>query len=136
MSIYIMTNGVHTDIVVLVKNSRMDWTRYISYEHTRDKNSSLPFIGIGSGDKGFYLETLGWKDINVSVVFKAMFHLGTAALHATFYKQILTGDDCKEIRISYEEYERLVQYISESFQKDANGNSLHIYSEKNGYGNR
>lgn len=134
MSIYIMTNGVHTDIVVPVKNSRMDWTRYVSYAHTDDKDSSLPFVGIGWGDKGFYLETPEWKDLKVSVAIKAMFHLGTAALHVTFYKQIRSGEDCKEIRISFEEYDRLVQFIADSFQKDANGNSIHIPSENDGYG--
>lgn len=134
VSIYIKTNGVHTDIVVPVKNDLMDWSTFIRYEHTDDNDTSLSFVGIGWGDKGFYLQTPEWKDLKFSVAFKAMFHLGTSAIHATFYNKVITGDDCKEIKISNEEYSKLVRYITDSFQKDANGNSIHIPSVDDGYG--
>ncbi|MBX3254470.1 MAG: TIGR02117 family protein [Chitinophagaceae bacterium] len=134
VSIYIKTNGVHTDIVVPVKNNRMDWTQLIRYEHTDAKDSSLQYVGIGWGDKGFYLQTPEWKDLKFSVAFKAMFHLSSSAIHATFYNEIVTGEDCKEIRISNVEYDKLVQYIKDTFQKDAGGNSIHIPSTDDGYG--
>lgn len=134
VSIYIKTNGVHTDIVVPVKNDLMDWTQYIKYEHTDAKDSSMQYVGIGWGDKGFYLQTPEWKDLKFSVAFKAMFHLGSSAVHATFYNKIITGDDCKEIKISNAEYTKLVNYIKNTFEVDASGNSIHIPSVNDGYG--
>lgn len=134
MSIYIKTNGVHTDIVVPVKNQVMDWHRFIRYDDTDAKDSLLSWVGIGWGDKGFYLQTPEWKDLKFSVAFKAMFHLGSSALHATFYRQIVTGPGCKEIKISFAEYEKLARYIETSIEKDAAGNSIHIPSVNDGYG--
>lgn len=134
ISIFIKTNGVHTDIVVPVKNDRMDWSQFIKYEHTDAKDSTLQYVGIGWGDKGFYLETPEWKDLKFSVAFKAMFHLGSSAVHATFYNRMATSDHCKEIKISYAEYDKLVAYIKNTFETDAAGNSIHIVSVNDGYG--
>ncbi len=134
ITIYIKTNGVHTDIVMPVKNDAHDWSSLIKYEDTDAKDSSLSFVGIGWGDKGFYLQTPEWKDLKFSVAFKAMFHLGSSALHATFYPSIVTGDDCKAIKITTAEYEKLVAFIEKSFKKDVQGNSIHIPSTDDGYG--
>ncbi|MBX3238355.1 MAG: DUF2459 domain-containing protein [Chitinophagaceae bacterium] len=89
---------------------------------------------VSDGVIRFYLQTPEWKDLKFSVAFRAMFHLSSSALHATFYKDIITGDDCREIKISYAEYEKLVKYIKNSFKTDADGNSIHIPSVDDGYG--
>ena len=34
VEIYIMTNGVHTDIVVPVKNEQTDWSKSVKFENT------------------------------------------------------------------------------------------------------
>lgn len=134
MSIYIKTNGVHTDIVVPVKNPGMDWSQFIKHEDTDAKDTTMQYVGIGWGDKGFYLQTPEWKDLKFSVAFKAMFHLGSSAIHATFYDKITTGDDCKEIMISNKQYDKLVMYIKQTFKTDADGKSIHIPSVDDGYG--
>lgn len=134
ISIYIKTNGVHTEIVVPVNNERMDWTQLIKHDDTDAKDSTLRYVGIGWGDKGFYLQTPEWKDLKFSVAFKAMFHLSSSAVHATFYDKITTGDDCKEIRISKAEYDKLVSYIKNTFKTDTDGNSIQIPSVNDGYG--
>jgi len=134
ISIYIKTNGVHTDIVMPVKNEEMDWTSLIKYEHTDAKDPDMAYVGIGWGDKGFYLQTPEWKDLKFSVAFKAMFHLSTSALHTTFYKHMVIGEDCKEIKLTAAEYQKLVDYIVSSFKKDTDGNSIHIPSKDDGYG--
>src|SRR6218665_3589700 len=50
--IYIKTNGVHTDIVVPVKNIIKDWSHEIRFENTQAKDSTAHFIAFGWGDKG------------------------------------------------------------------------------------
>lgn len=87
LSIYIMTNGVHTDIVVPVRNHQMDWGDEIKFKNT--------------------------------------------AIHATFYKEMKEGETCREIRISKEQYGRLIAYISNSFQKDEQGHFIKIETTAN-----
>ena len=47
-------------------------------------------------------------------------------MHATFYKQIKENEDCIKINISKEEYQKLIAYIEDSFQVDAEGNPILI----------
>lgn len=134
VTIYITTNGVHTDIVVPVKNQWMDWTRYIRYADTDLKDTTYPYVGIGWGDKGFYLQTPTWADLKFSVAFKAMTGLSSSAMHATFYKTLVTDSSTVAINISKAEYNTLTEYITNSFDLDNSGNSIHIVSVNDGYG--
>lgn len=129
--IYILTNGVHTDIVMPIKNEQIDWTRRVKFENTKAADSTYKYLAMGWGDKGFYLETPEWSDLKASVAFKAATGLSTTAIHATYYKNMKESNDCKKIMISKEQYDRLIKYIDDSFQKDASGNFLNIKTNAN-----
>jgi uncharacterized protein (TIGR02117 family) len=126
MTIYILTNGVHTDLVVPIKTDLYDWSKEVKFAHTRSKDSSYQYLAMGWGDKGFYLETPEWKDLKASVAFKATFGLSTTAIHATFYKTMTEGESCRKILISKAQYQRLIDYIKGSFQKDSEGHFIPI----------
>lgn len=128
VAIYIKSNGVHTDIVVPIKTQYKDWSEKLKFDHIPSKDSTMQFIGIGWGDKGFYLNTPEWSDLKFSTAFNAAFYLGTSAMHATFYKQIKENENCVKINISKEEYANLIQYIEDSFQLDTEGNPILIHA--------
>lgn len=128
VAIYIKSNGVHTDIVVPIKTEYKDWSEKIKFEHIPSKDAAMQFIGIGWGDKGFYLNTPEWSDLKFSTAFNAAFYLGTSAIHATFYKQIKENENCVKINISKEEYANLIKYIEDSFQVDSEGNPILIHA--------
>ena len=128
VSIYIKSNGVHTDIVLPIKTEYKDWSEKLKFEHIPSKDSTMQFVGIGWGDKGFYLNTPEWSDLKFSTAFNAAFYLGTSAMHATFDKQINENENCIKINISKEEYANLIQYIEDSFQLDAEGNPILIHT--------
>ncbi len=131
VTIYILSNGVHTDIVVPVKTELIDWSQSIKFEHTTGKDSTAKFVGFGWGDKGFYLETPTWADLKFSVAFKAAFALSKSAIHATFHHTMQEGEQCKSIRIDKDEYRQLIDYISGSFQKTETGEPLYIPTNAN-----
>lgn len=131
VEIYILTNGVHTDIVVPIKNEQIDWSKQIKFDNTKAADSTYKYLAMGWGDKGFYLETPEWSDLKASVALKAATGLSTSAIHATYYKKMTEGNDCKKIMISKEQYERLIIYLKDSFKKDASGNFLPIKTNAN-----
>ena len=114
--IYILTNGVHTDIVLPIKNEHYDWSTQLKFEHTKSKDTTYQFVALGWGDKGFYLETPTWADLKVSTAVKAATGLSTSAMHVTFYKHLKENQFCKKIQISLENYKKLISFINESFQ--------------------
>ena len=124
--IYIKTNGVHTDIVMPVQHPLRNWGQKLPYSNTRDKDTAAAFVGIGWGDRGFYLETPTWADLKFSTAFKAAFALSTTAMHITYYKSLGEGADCKKIRISHEQYGRLIRYVDDRFKTDSAGHTIVI----------
>lgn len=131
IAIYIKTNGVHTDIVVPVKTDQIDWSTEVKFSNTVSRDTSYQYLAMGWGDKGFYLQTPTWADLKFSVAFKAAFALSTTAIHATFYKTLQEDSACKKIMISREQYARLINYITSSFQKDENGHFINIKTNAN-----
>lgn len=133
IEIYLLTNGVHTDIVLPVKNEYFNWSKQVKFTDTKAKDSTAQFMAIGWGDKGFYLETPTWSDLKVSTALNAATGLSSSALHITFYKSLKEGIDCKKITIDSNEYKKLIVFINDSFQLN-NGNVTKI-DTKAVYGN-
>ena len=131
VAIYIKTNGVHTDIVMPVRSPQIDWSREIKYAYTALNDTTWRYIALGWGDKGFYLQTPDWSDLKFSVAFNATFGLSTTAMHATFYKGLPENDRCHKMLISKEQYARLIDYVTNSFQHDANGHFINIKTKAN-----
>ena len=128
IEIYILSNGVHTDIVVPVKNDTFDWSKQIQFEHTIAKDSTAKYLAIGWGDRGFYLETPTWADLKGSTALKAATGLSSSALHTTFYKSMKEDAYCKKIQISTLEYQKLVVFINDSFETKS-GSTIKIETD-------
>lgn len=134
VEIFILSNGVHTDIVMPINNEQIRWSDHIKLENTIGKDSSSKYIALGWGDKGFYLETPTWADLKFSTAFKAAFALSKSAIHATYYQEIIEGENCKRIVINKQQYQKLIDFISDSFEKNEDGRFIHIQTKAN-YGN-
>ncbi len=131
VAIYILTNGVHTDIVVPTQNEQIDWSKQVQFANTKSADSTYSYLAMGWGDKGFYLETPTWADLKVKTAFKAAFALSTTAIHTTYYNTLKESETCKKMMISKDQYARLINYITDSYQKDANGKFMRIITNAN-----
>ena len=127
--IYIYTNGVHTDIVMPIKTDHVDWSKKILFENTTSKSTDFNYVGIGWGDKGFYLDTPTWAELKVSTAFHAAFWLGESAMHTTFYKAMTEGDDCKKIMLTKAQYADLVKFVDSKFDKNSAGQNILIKTD-------
>jgi uncharacterized protein (TIGR02117 family) len=115
ITIYIWSNGVHTDVVMPVRHRLRDWSTALPFINTRGKDTTAQYIGLGWGDRGFYLETPTWADLKFSTAFKACFWLGRSAVHATYYRRVHESKDCVAMQISEAQYARLIRYIDNTF---------------------
>ncbi|MBB6237729.1 uncharacterized protein (TIGR02117 family) [Pedobacter sp. AK013] len=129
IAIYIMTNGVHTDIVVPTVTAQIDWTKEISYQNTLAADSTYLYLAMGWGDKKFYLETPEFSDLKLSNGLRAISGLSTSAMHTTYYKNIPEDANCKKIIISKAQYLQLIDYILNSFKKDKAGHLINVKSK-------
>lgn len=129
IEIYILTNGVHTDLVVPIKNEEMDWGKELPFENTISRRSDFNYLSVGWGDKGFYLDTPTWAELKPSTALKAAFWMGESAMHCTYYFEMTEGKDCKKLLLTKKQYQNLVKYIKNKFDRDVNGNVVFIETD-------
>ncbi|WKK58119.1 TIGR02117 family protein [Sphingobacterium sp. BN32] len=123
---YVLSNGVHTDIVLPIKDDLQDWTTVFPIENTKGRNSDQRYISIGWGDKGFYLNTPEWKDLTLKTALIAGFGIGETALHITYYKQMVENELCYKITIDRSQYKALRDYILAALDTDSDGKPILI----------
>lgn len=121
ITVYLLSNGAHTDIVLPVRNHIIDWDTVFPSGNTLARDTTLPYLGIGWGDKGFYLETPSWSDLTVSTAFHAMTGLSSSALHCTYMTRPQPGVRCAATQINAEQYRQLIVFIRQT----ARGSSPH-----------
>ncbi len=134
VEVFIYSNGVHTDIVMPTVSSQIDWRDVFSPLNTKAKDSTLQYVSIGWGDKGFYLNTPTWADLKFSTAFKAAFGLSESALHVTYYPTMTESSNCKRVMISKDNYQRLIAFIQQTAVLTETNKTSYIRTNAN-YGN-
>jgi uncharacterized protein (TIGR02117 family) len=129
--LYILTNGVHTDLVMPVNTEVVNWNLLFPISNTTGNDTSLSYIAIGWGDKGFYLNTPTWNDLTFSTAFNAVFGLSSTAIHATYHSEPSAGNDCRKVNLTPAQYQRLLGYIKSCLAYDSNGNPQLIHTTAN-----
>lgn len=117
-TIFIRSNGVHTDFVMPVKSDFINWNELLPYSDFKNADETFEYISFGWGDKGFYINTPTWADLKFSTAFNAAFGLGGTAMHVTYNRaEPKENEKCKKLQISDRQYKLLINYIKGSFQK-------------------
>jgi uncharacterized protein (TIGR02117 family) len=125
--IYISNQGIHTDIIVPVKNEYFNWNQYLSLtEIGRDRTFDYEYLSFGWGDRAFMLETPTSATINPVTAFKALFLPTPSTVQVQGYRVFPQNKETKCVKISGENYLTLVDFIKNSFQLDAGGSKIKI----------
>jgi uncharacterized protein (TIGR02117 family) len=130
--VYLLKSGPHTDFLVKAKTDVHDWTIDFPYSNNIDPDTTLPWLAIGWGDKGFYLNTPTWADLTVSTAVAAATGLGTAGIHATYYYTVPEGRPIVQLMLTENQYRRLCSYISATLMSDVNGKRVMLQPLKPG----
>jgi uncharacterized protein (TIGR02117 family) len=119
---YIVSNGIHTDIVLPVKSPMMQWDLFFSQTKFKSLFTDAKYIAFGWGNREFYLHTPEWKDLTLSIAVHALFLNGEPAMHVTVIDFIpAEGKYIKKTYLSPRQIERLRQIVISSFKTDEEG---------------
>lgn len=112
VTIYLWSNGVHTDFVVPTVSPYENWSDIFLPHHVKD-GQARAWTAIGWGDKGFYLNTPTWAQLKASTALKAVSGTSSSAMHVTFYddEQLATCQNCAKLSITPAQYQILIAYI-------------------------
>lgn len=132
--IFVRTNGVHTWIMVPKVTAEMDWRPLVPGAHLKDPRwGNGNYVGIGYGNRQFYLNTQTWADLTFSNAFWALIGSGDSLIHADHDNDPQPSDIQRPITLSHDEYVRLVAFMRGSFRTDAQGRTVPLLGR--GYGN-
>ena len=115
ITIYLISNEIHTDFVLPVKNDVFDWESFWNPEDFKSRPGE--WVEIGWGDKEFYQKTPTWDKFDFSVGLKALFLPSDSAVHINY----LSGSPenyprSARLEISPETYQKLVMAIKSQFK--------------------
>lgn len=108
---YVVTNGVHTDLVFPLKTATIDWERYFPKKHFIAVPTTAAYIAIGWGDREFYLYTPEWKDLTVATALGAMTGQHASVLHVTYLSEEDLRQHAYRLPLSEENYQALISYV-------------------------
>jgi uncharacterized protein (TIGR02117 family) len=114
------STAVHADVVLPIANQTVDWREHLPAKCFAGDVSRATQVRFGWGNKQFYIATPTWGDLKVSTVLEALFWPSESCMHVVMERRqdLASG---RAVRISVEQYERLVRFVKESFVEDEGG---------------
>lgn len=127
IEIIVGTNNVHTEIIMPVETELYNWRELIPLEHFDGVDTSYQYIALGWGDKGFYINTPTWEDLTLGIGLNALLLPSEAAIHVTLIPTPpRDSPNYVSVRITENQYQRLLNYILPYFRLDDNGEVIPI----------
>ena len=130
-TIYLLYSQMHSDIVFNVQD--------INLTDLKEFNSKKRgYLAFGWGDKETYLNTPTWDDLKISTALKALFINTPSIMHVQYYKDIHIYQDIKTIRLTKEQFRRVINHIYASFKSPKKiyrgyGEDDYFYSSERDY---
>ena len=124
---YLSSDGIHTDFILPTTNEHFDWRKLLNPNDYLDGIPEDSFLGLGWGDRGFYLDIPTWNDLTFKVAARAMLLPTQSLMHVIAHDTVPT-DKKKliELNLSQEEYLRLCGFIAGYFKLTEEGKLMHL----------
>lgn len=125
--VYVIDNGIHTDVVLPAH----EFADLVRPEHLADpRQAGRAHLALGWGDRGFYLNTPTWWDVNPLRIAAAMVGAGPTVVHASFIDAPRAGPKVKPLILNPAQYRQLVAFVRRSF---APGVPVHGYGSHDAF---
>ena len=126
IEVYIVTNGIHTDVVVPIRTDIVDWSRLLPGWDLAIALGLHDYLAFGWGDRDFYLTTPSWDDLRLSTALKALTGLDASVVHVEAMPRPFRGPNSRLVVLTPEEYRHLADYLAASFLRDGAGSPVVI----------
>lgn len=126
VTIFVASNGIHTSLVLPVAALSADLRRLTSVRQVRIQGRTASYVGFGWGDRGFFLETPEWRDLDPGIVAGALIGAGPTLVHVDYLGPLRPGRYVRPVRLAPDQYRRLVDYVTQTFEVGPDGRATAI----------
>lgn len=110
--IYVVSNGIHTDLILPKVAAGVDWRSLLRAEHLRDpRYAGYDHAAFGWGDAKFYVETPRWRDVRPATVLAAALGSARTLVHVAHVPAPAEGSGARAVVLRPAEYRRLAGFI-------------------------
>ncbi|HZF86726.1 MAG TPA: TIGR02117 family protein [Burkholderiaceae bacterium] len=112
---FVVSNGVHTDLVLPLQAGGIDWRRDFPPSQARAAPADAAWIGFGWGDREFYLNTPTWADLTLRRALGALVGTNPSLLHVSWLAtaQLRPGSTW-QLTLTPAQYARLAAHVRAS----------------------
>jgi uncharacterized protein (TIGR02117 family) len=112
---WVLSNGIHTDLVFPLRAHGVDWTELFPPTHLRAAPPpDAQYIAIGRGDREIYLYTPTWGDLTARRALTAALGVNGALLHVSYLRRADLASGAYSLPLSLAQYETLHRHVIES----------------------
>jgi len=120
-------DGMHTNIVLPVKNKIVDWHKLITIADLgKDRVNNYKYLAFGWGDRDFYIQTPTLADLNLVTAFKALFLPTPSTILVQGLPEIPKNTQNKCVNVGKTDYLKLTQFLKNTFELNPEGNPIKI----------
>jgi uncharacterized protein (TIGR02117 family) len=114
IEIMVGTNGVHTELVLPLVTPEKDWRADFPASHLAPSAEPYTHVAVSWGEREVFLNTPTWWDLKPMTVLRIAGLGGDGLLHVSHYVRPAPSDDFRPLRLTREQYRRLVAAIERS----------------------
>lgn len=121
---YVSSGEIHSEFVFDLTQSPYEWEEFLPVETTSQytiERSRARYLAIGWGSKRFFYEFLTWSDLSFELAVSSTLLGGPSAVHVEYSEDLRPGLRYYQIKVTRENYLKLVQFIKDSFRLDGSG---------------
>ncbi len=111
--ILVETNGTHTGIVVPIRTPLKDWAATFP-EAAALRGGAATHLALGWGEREVFLDVPTWADLDPLTALRIVAAGGESVMRVSPYVHPVAGEHHRPVRLSVEQYRRLVDRIEAS----------------------
>lgn len=121
VEVTVTSTEIHADLVVPLHNATMDWRPHLPAGDFAGDVGRATRVAFGWGNKEFYVDTRSYDDLRAGTVFRAVFWPSATCVHVEMWDDTVRPAGARTVRVSPEQYRRLVEHVLGYFRRDGAG---------------
>jgi uncharacterized protein (TIGR02117 family) len=126
VEVKVTSTEIHADLVLPLRNEVMDWRPLLPAGDFAGDVGRATRVAFGWGNKEFYVDTRTYADLKAGTVFRAMFWPSPTCMHVEMWDETDNPARARTVRVSRDQYRRLVEYVLGTFRRNERGRFLPI----------
>lgn len=115
LTVFVMTNGFHTDIVLPTVGAGKDWRPLLATSPITRQSLDAPWMAFGWGSQAAYTQLGTFADLSAGLMLKAI-AFDRSVVHLQPLVAIRAGDGIRRFALSEDGYRALVAHVESSLQ--------------------